>query len=117
MSQTFGQKILELRRAKGLTQRELAEKMKRDFAYISKIENDKLDSPPSEGFIRELAHALGADSEVLISYANSFDRHALRKVANKMPEAGLLFRRLQRGEITREQLQEFLESINKKKND
>lgn len=114
MPQTFGQKLLELRRAKGLTQRELAEKMKRDFAYISKIENDKLDSPPSEEFVRELAKALEADEEELINFANSFDRNALRKVADDMPEAGVLFRRLQRGEITREQLKQFLDSTNKK---
>ena len=42
---TFGQRLRELRKAKGLNQKELAEKVGIDFTYLSKLENDRM-SPP-----------------------------------------------------------------------
>src|SRR5213594_2416665 len=67
--QTFGQRIRELRKAKNLTQRELAERVAArlkeedrrgfDFTYLSKIENDKM-PPPSTIAIMQLAKELDA---------------------------------------------------------
>ena len=63
-NQTFGQRIRELRKAKNLTQRELAERVASrlkeedrrgfDVTYLSKIENDKM-PPPSTIAIMQLA--------------------------------------------------------------
>jgi transcriptional regulator with XRE-family HTH domain len=66
-NQTFGQRIRELRKAKNLTQRELAERVASrlkeedrrgfDVTYLSKIENDKM-PPPSTIAIMQLAKEL-----------------------------------------------------------
>lgn len=74
---TFGQRLRELRKAKNLTQRDLAEKVSArlkaegrgfDFTYLSKIENDKT-PPPSLALITQLAHVLDADPNELITLA------------------------------------------------
>jgi transcriptional regulator with XRE-family HTH domain len=111
---TFGQTIRELRRTQRLTQRDLAESvqvlgLKADFTYISKIENDRLEAPPSEALIRGLAQILETDAEVLLEQAGKFDQKALQAVVAEMPEAGVLLRRLQARKISQRQLRKFLE--------
>jgi transcriptional regulator with XRE-family HTH domain len=111
---TFGQTIRQLRRAQRLTQRELAENaqalgLKADFTYISKIENDRLDIPPSEPLIRGLARILETNAETLLELAGKFDQKALQEVVAEMPEAGILLRRLQARKISQKQLRKFLD--------
>ncbi len=111
---TFGQTIRQLRRTQRLTQRELAESaqalgLKADFTYISKIENDRLDVPPSEALIQGLARILETDAEALLDLAGKFNQKALQKVVAEMPEAGVLLRRLQARKFSQKQLQKFLD--------
>lgn len=73
MSDTFGRTLRDLRRASGLSQRRLAERVGVDFSYISKLENDRLPPPASET-ISKIAEALG------IAHT---DLHA---AARKLPE-------------------------------
>jgi transcriptional regulator with XRE-family HTH domain len=112
-SLTFGQTMRQLRRTQRLTQRDLAKKvqalgLKADFTYISKIENDRLELPPSEALIRGLAQVLGTDPEALLDLAGKFDQRALQEVVAEMPEAGILLRRPQAGKINQKQLRRFL---------
>lgn len=75
---TFGLRLRELRKAKDLTQRELAEKVAArlkaedrrgfDFTYLSKIENGKT-PPPSVAAVLQLAKILGADADELLALA------------------------------------------------
>ena len=111
---TFGQTIRRLRRDRRLTQRELAQRiqargLRADFTYISKIENDRLDIPPSESLIRALADVLGADADELLDMAGKFDQRALQEVVSEIPEAGVLLRRLQARKFTRQQIRKFLD--------
>ena len=113
-SATFGQTIRNLRRTQRLTQRDLAQHvqamgLKADFTYISKIENDRLDVPPSEALIRGLAQILDTDAEALLDMAGKFSQKALQDVVSDMPEAGILLRRLQSRKISQTQLRRFLE--------
>lgn len=113
---TFGQTIRQLRRAKRLTQRELAERvqalgLKADFTYISKIENDRLEVLPSEALIRGLAQVLEMNEERLLELAGKFDQKALQEVVAEIPEAGVLLRRLQARKISQKQLRKFLEEM------
>lgn len=113
-SLTFGQTMRQFRRIQRLTQRDLAKKvqalgLKADFTYISKIENDRLEIPPSELLIRGLARILETDPEALLDLAGKFDQRALQEVVAEMPEAGILLRRLQAGKINQKQLRRFLD--------
>jgi transcriptional regulator with XRE-family HTH domain len=63
---TFGQKLRELRRSKGVTQRELAAKVAVDFSYISKIENDRL-PPPAADTIMRICEALSIPPDELLA--------------------------------------------------
>ena len=68
---TFGQRLRELRKGCGLSQKALAEKVAINFTYLSKIENEHLDFArfPSEELICKLAAALEADEDELLFLA------------------------------------------------
>lgn len=76
---TFGKRLRELRLAKQLSQRELADRVAErlieedrrgfDFTYLSKIENGRL-PPPSTAAILQLATVLGASSDELLALAS-----------------------------------------------
>ena len=63
---TFGEKLRELRRQAGLTQRDLAEKVGLDFSYISKVENDR-NPPPAADTIVKICEALEMPAESLLA--------------------------------------------------
>jgi transcriptional regulator with XRE-family HTH domain len=75
---TFGKRVKQLRKAKGLTQRELADTVAArlkdqdrrgfDVTYLSKIENDRM-PPPSTPAIIELGKQLDADVDELLALA------------------------------------------------
>jgi len=78
MEMSFGEYLRELRLEKGLSQRELAERVGVTFPYISKIENNNL-AAPSEKILEKIASNLEVDPDILIvaagkipSYIESF---------------------------------------------
>lgn len=60
----FGERVRELRKERGLSQRELAARSGIDFTYLSKIENARME-PPSEKVILNMAEALDTDPDEL----------------------------------------------------
>lgn len=66
MDQTFGQVLKHIRREKGFSQRDLAEKVGIDFSYISKIENDRI-APPAAETIIKMSNILDVSEELLLS--------------------------------------------------
>jgi transcriptional regulator with XRE-family HTH domain len=82
---TFGEKIRELRKAKNLSQRELATKVKVNFTYISKIENEKLDfgDYPSEELILKLGKTLEADADELLILAKKVPESVRKRVIQR----------------------------------
>ncbi len=84
----FGDRIRELRKAKSLGQRAIAEKVGVSFTYVSKIENEKLDfgDYPSEELIGKLAEALGADKDELLILAEKIPDQIKKRVMER-PEA------------------------------
>jgi transcriptional regulator with XRE-family HTH domain len=68
MSTTFGAMLRALRHQTGLSQRELAQRAKLDFSYISKIENDRL-PPPAADTIVLLCSLLGVPADDLLAAA------------------------------------------------
>lgn len=65
----FGTKLKQLRKERRITQRDLADRTGIDFTYISKMENGKLENPPSEKTITNIAKSLGTDAEELLLLA------------------------------------------------
>ncbi|MFC1962787.1 helix-turn-helix domain-containing protein [Chloroflexota bacterium] len=64
----FGERLRELRKKAGLSQRVLAVNVGVDFSYLSKLENGVL-PPPSEKVILRLAEILGTDKDELLTLA------------------------------------------------
>lgn len=75
---TFGARVRQLRHARGLTIRQVAEAVERDFTYVSKIENDRV-LPPSAGVIVKLADLLGCDAEELATLGDKPPVAVLRR--------------------------------------
>jgi transcriptional regulator with XRE-family HTH domain len=111
----FGERIRGLRREKKLAQRALAGAVGVSFTYISKIENEKLDSGdfPSEDLILRLASAPQADADELLLLARKIPPRirervlqrpgAFRRLADLDDDAlDSLMRHLQRGRTRRE---------------
>lgn len=82
----LGQTVRQLRRARGLTQRQLAGLIGADFTYVSKIEHDRPEHTPSIKVLRALAAALEVDELELMELADKTppilsalarDKHAL----------------------------------------
>ena len=85
---TFGERLRELRKAKNLSQRALADKVDINFTYLSKVEGEKLDFAqyPSEELIRKLAKALDADVDELILLAKKIPPDIRERVIER-PDA------------------------------
>jgi transcriptional regulator with XRE-family HTH domain len=82
---TFGEKIRELRREKGLSLRALAKKIDCNFTYLSKAENGKLDFStfPGDALILKLAKALEADADELLLLAQKIPDQIKRRVIER----------------------------------
>lgn len=65
----FGELLKNLRKNRGLSQRNLALAVGVDFTYLSKIENGVLPPPADETIVR-IAGALGLESDELLLAAN-----------------------------------------------
>ena len=81
----FGKRVRHLRKARNLTQRELAVRLGVSFTYISKVENEKLHFGdfPSEKFIHKLADALNADEDELLLLADKVPEVIRRRVKER----------------------------------
>lgn len=108
----FGKKIRELRKTHNLTQKELGDLVGVGFAYLSKVENERLDfgDYPSEDLIRKLAAALGTDEDELMLLAKKIPEHIRQRVLER-PDAFRKFADLADADIDR-----LLEEMEKKKN-
>lgn len=84
----FGERVRQLRTQRGLTQRDLAQRIGVSNTYISKIENGNLHfgDYPSEKFIHKLADVLQADEDELLLLADKVPA-AIRKRVRERPDA------------------------------
>lgn len=89
---SFGERVRKLRLERGLTQQELADRLRVSVSYISKVENEKLHfgDYPSEKFIHKLADTLEADEDELLVLTDRVPK-AIRKRVREKPNE---FRRL-----------------------
>jgi HTH-type transcriptional regulator, competence development regulator len=107
--QKFGRRIRELRKAASLMQRELAERIGVDVTYISKMENDRLEHPPSLRIIQDLARVLEADELELMSLTDRVPTLIAPLVQN--PAAVQFFRHAATAGTTAEEWEELLDHL------
>jgi transcriptional regulator with XRE-family HTH domain len=98
----FGEKIRQLRKSQNLTQKELGDLVGVGFAYLSKVENERLDfgDYPSEELIRKLSTALAADEDELMLLAKKIPEHIRQRVLER-PDAFRKFADLADADIDR----------------
>jgi transcriptional regulator with XRE-family HTH domain len=89
---TFGQIIAEARKALGISQKDLAAKIRKEDGepispqYLNDIEHDRRD-PPSEFFIEQFAKHLKLSKEHLIAAAGRWPTDIRDKIASADPKA------------------------------
>jgi HTH-type transcriptional regulator, competence development regulator len=105
----FGERLRELRKAKGFRLRDLAAKVGVGHTYLSKAENERLDygDYPSNALIYKLAKALEANPEELIFLAQRIPDRMKRRILER-PDA---FRKLT--ELDDKALDRVLEQIDR----
>ncbi|MBM4072200.1 MAG: helix-turn-helix transcriptional regulator [Planctomycetes bacterium] len=88
----FGERLRELRKAKGFTLRDLAGKVGVGFTYLSRAENERLQygDYPSDALIAKLAQVLEADADELLFLAKRIPDRMKRRILER-PDA---FRKL-----------------------
>lgn len=91
---SLGAQIREIRRERGLTQRQLGELAGIHHTYLSKIENDQVE-PPAEETLRALARALRTDEDRLSLEAGKLPSDLL-ELLREHPRAMELLRRMRR---------------------
>lgn len=82
---TVGQRIREIRKARNLTQRQLADRVGINFTYLSRVENDRLDDEqtPREDTLQRIASALDADPDELLLLARRIPGTIRRRILEK----------------------------------
>ena len=80
----LGKLIRKLRKQKGLSLRQLAEKVSVSFVNIAHIENGRITT--SEEVIKELAKALDYDVDKLLAAADSVNED-IKNIIKKLPTA------------------------------
>ena len=79
----FGELVKRHRKEAGISQRDLAEKLSVNFTYISKIENDALERPPSRQLICDMALILGGDPDEWLRASLYIDWKLLQSATSK----------------------------------
>ena len=103
---TFGQVITEARKKAGLTQKEVAGRLKRedgrvvDAPYLNAMEHDRR-YPPSNYLIDQLAEMLGVPADLLYFHAKRLPADITRDVDNEQVEVAYqAFRKALKGSKT-----------------
>jgi len=108
MDKTFGQKLQELRRSAGLSQRDLAAQVGVDFSYISKVENNRL-PPPSADTIVRICAALGIPPDELLALTGKITTDAREMLAS--PSARQFMRQAQEMNLTDQEWQTLVKRL------
>jgi transcriptional regulator with XRE-family HTH domain len=85
---TFGERVRQLRHAKGWSLRDLAEEVGVGFTYLSRVENERLNfgDYPSDALIHRLAEALDANEDVLLILAKRIPEPLKKRILQR-PDA------------------------------
>jgi transcriptional regulator with XRE-family HTH domain len=107
----LGKLIRKLRKQKGLSLRQLAEKVSVSFVNIAHIENGRIAT--SQEVIKELAKALDYDVDKLLAAADSVNED-IKNIIKKLPTAVPEFLRTAKN-LTEKEWKDLTEQIKNKK--
>lgn len=93
LERTLGYFIKNARQLKKYSQKQLAKLTGINFTYLSKIENDKTDHPPTERVIAALARELNLDEEELIFLTGRIPQKDRKFLRENYHEMLVLFRK------------------------
>ena len=96
-SPTFGRLIRKARKDREYSQRELAKLVGVNFTYLSKLENDRADYPPSKEVIQSLSKHLDLNEAELTQLAgriNPEDTEIIQDLFKQYQEMPVLLRRM-----------------------
>ncbi len=97
-TKTFGQTLKEIRRSKGVTQRQLAAAVGVDFSYISKVENDRM-PPPAADTIVKICEKLGVPPDELLAMTGKMPT-PVKEAISENPSAQQFLREAQTMTLT-----------------
>lgn len=118
---TFGLSLKEILERKGVTQKELADSLGKDYGYISRLVRDKANFSPSRDFILEIVKILNCselEKNELLKEAGRLDEDIERIAmkANDRPKLQTLFKSAPKlNENQLDQINKRIEEILKKK--
>ncbi len=102
----FGQRLRDLRKQQGISQRDLASQVGINWTYVCKIETGQI-APPSEDVIRRIAQVLDADANDLINASGKVP-DGLKDVLEDNPLAVELVRVLSKRKLSEETYSQLL---------
>lgn len=108
----FARTVQRLRKEKGYTLEKLADKVGVVKSYLSKLENDRVNTQPSEKFLKKLANELGIEFEKLTLLAGKLTRGMINDLDLQKIE---IFRSMYGKKYTDEEFRNILKQV--KKND
>lgn len=121
---TLGKRIRAKRLEKQLSQRALADRVAKrlkeddrrgfDFTYLSKIENDRVEHPPSAAAIQAIAAELGDNSDELLALAGKISPD-VGEMLKQSEGARMFFRSAISQNLTEEQWMNLIEEMKKRK--
>ena len=109
---TFGRRLRELRQARQISQRDLADWLDIDHTYLSKLENDAEAYSPSRKLICQLAIALQGDADELHARAGKVPQEIEAMFAGSHG-ARLFFRRAMDEQLTEEEWMRLLQAMDR----
>lgn len=117
MQTTFGKTLQKIRRGKGKSQRSIADIIEMDYAYFSRLENDRFDYKPSRETVERIAQAMECDEGErgeLLAAAGRIDEEVeqVARMTNEKPQLKQLFRAA--AKLSPERLQELIDMAQKK---
>ena len=109
-TRSYAQRQRELRLARRLSVRQLAEATGLAFGYLARVERGE-DAPPGEAAIVRIAAVLGADEDELLALARRPHPDVLRAMSELPPEGRLFLRRAADRRLTAEQWRQLADQI------
>ena len=111
MKRTFGQVLRDIRRSRGVSQRELAERVSVDFSYISKIENDRI-PPPAADTIVKICKELDVSPDGMLALTGKMPTD-VKNLIGSNPTVMQFIRNAQSMELTEDEWEEMSKHLKK----